>query len=62
MSQYGESVSIINLSTGMPRRTSRFSLVFREQPLTPAAVVHKFFIIYLTLLGNNERADYQILQ
>ena len=35
ISQYGESVSIIILSIGMPLTTSRFSVVFREQPFTP---------------------------
>lgn len=35
ISQYGESVSIIILSTGMHFTTSRFSGVFREQPFIP---------------------------
>lgn len=38
ISQYGESVSIIILSAGIPCRTSRFSLVFREYSLIPALV------------------------
>lgn len=36
ISQYGESVSIIILSIGMPLTTSRFSALFSEQPFTPA--------------------------
>ncbi len=36
ISQYGESVSIIILSTGTPLMTSKFSIVLSEQPLIPA--------------------------
>lgn len=39
ISQYGESVSIIILSTGIPFTTSRFSVVFNEQPFKPAMTI-----------------------
>ena len=35
ISQYGQSVSIINLSSGTNFATSRFSSVLREQPFNP---------------------------
>lgn len=41
ISQYGESVSIMSLSTGIPLKTSRFSAVFSEQPFTPIGYKEK---------------------
>jgi hypothetical protein len=44
ISQYGQSVSINNLSKGIFLTTSILSFVFKEQPLIP---MNKFKLIYL---------------